>query len=74
MAKSPRQTMGKVVNALAALADIRVAATISGRTTERLEKTGRRLKAIRMTDSPSSSRRAREDVAAERRSAVGRRA
>jgi hypothetical protein len=62
MAKSPRQTMGKVVSALAAAADIRVAETISGRTTERLENTGRRLKAMRRTEIPRSHLRARADA------------
>jgi hypothetical protein len=56
--------MGSVVNALAAVADMPVATTISGRTTERLENTGRRLKAMRMTETASRSRRAREGVEA----------
>ena len=72
MAKSPKQTMGRVVSALAAVGDIPVAATISGSTTERLENTGRRLKAMKMTDSPSRSRRNREGVGARTGTEAGR--
>ena len=52
MANRPRQTIGKVVRALAAASERPVEATMSGSTTERLENTGRRLNAIRMTDRP----------------------
>ena len=56
IAKRPRQTIGKVVSRLAAPGDSPVDAMISGSTTDRLENTGRRLKAMSTTLSASSRR------------------
>jgi hypothetical protein len=58
-ANTPRHTIGRVVNRLAAVAERPVALMISGSTTERLANTGRRLKAISTTLAPSRMRRAR---------------
>ncbi len=57
-ANTPRQTTGKVVKRPAAVADMPVASMISGRRTETLEKTGRKLAAISTRLRPSSTRKA----------------
>ncbi len=55
-AKTPRQTTGSVVNIPAAIDDMPVASMISGKSTETLENTGRRLAAMSTRLKPSKMR------------------